>query len=74
MKCQFGEQGTLYCRALQDFSFMKSLISRVEDIADFLKTQKKTQRGRQNEKTEKVISNERTGQGHGQRSKQNRYK
>lgn len=49
-----GEQGTLNCRALQDLFFKKSLLSKTEDIADFLNTEK--QRSRQNEETEKLKS------------------
>ena len=43
-----GEQGTLHCRALQDF-FIKPLLSRVGDTANFPNTQKETQIARQNE-------------------------
>ena len=51
-----GEQGTRHCRVLQDF-FIKSLLSRIDDIADFLKTKIQTQRGRQNEEIEKFTPN-----------------
>ena len=30
----YGEQKTLHCRALQDLFFIKSLLSRAEDIAE----------------------------------------
>ena len=63
------EQGTLHCRALQDLLFIKLLLSITKDIADILKAQKQTQRGRQNEETEKFIPTERTEQGQSQRSK-----
>ena len=69
-----GEHGTLHFMAFQDLFFIKSLLSRAEDIADFLNTQKQTQTGRQNEEIEKFILNERTGQGHDQRSKQKKCK
>jgi len=55
-----GEQGTLHCRALQDF-FIRSLLSRAEDVADFPNTQKQTQRVRQNEESDEYVSNERMG-------------
>ena len=57
-----GEQVTLHSRALQDLLFIKSLLSGAEDIADFLNTHKWTQRGRQNDETDKFIPNERKGQ------------
>ena len=62
------EQGTLYYRALQDL-FIKSLLSAAEDIADFLNTEKQKQRGRQNNKAEKFIPNERTRESQDQKSK-----
>lgn len=34
-----GEQGTLYCRALQDF-FIRPLLSRAGEVADFTNTEK----------------------------------
>lgn len=43
-------------------------------MADYPNTQTETQTFRQDEKTEKFIINERTGQGLSQRSKQNRFK
>ena len=55
--------------APQDLFFIKSLFSQAKDIADFLNTQKQTQRGRQNEEIEKFIPNKITRQGHGQKSK-----
>ena len=64
-----GEHGTLHFMAFQEVLFIKSLLSRAEDIADFSNKLKKKQRGRQNDKTEKLISSGRTRQGHGQRSK-----
>lgn len=53
------------------------LPSRTEDMIeeeDFPNTQKQAQRLRQNEKTEECVPDERTGEGHSRRSKQNRYK
>ena len=38
-----GEQGTLYCRAVQDLFFMKPLLSRAEGVADFPNKEKLTQ-------------------------------
>lgn len=52
-----GKQGALDCRVLQDLLFIKSVLSRAEDIPHFLNTKNETQRGRQNE-TEKFIPNE----------------
>lgn len=52
-----GRQETVYCRALQDLLFIKSLLSKAESI---LSTQKQTPRGRQNGEAEKCITNERT--------------
>ena len=37
------EEETLHSRALQDIFFIKLLLSRARDIADFPNTQKKTQ-------------------------------
>ena len=53
-----GKQRTLYCRVLQKLFFIKSLLSKAEDIADFLNTEKQTERDRQKEETEKYIPNE----------------
>jgi len=33
-----GEQGTLPCRALKNPSFIRSLLSKAEEIANFLNT------------------------------------
>lgn len=33
-----GEQGTLQCRALQDFFYIRPLLSRAGDVADFANT------------------------------------
>ena len=46
------EQGILHCRTLQDLFFIRSFLSRAEDIGDFPDTEKEAQRLRQNEKTE----------------------
>jgi len=63
-----AEQGMLHCRALQDL-FIKAIPSRTGDVPDSPNIQKQAQRLRQNEMTEEFDPNERTGQGHGQRSK-----
>ena len=68
-----GEQGTLHSRALQDLFFIRPLPSRTGDIADFPNTQKQAERLRQKEETEEFAPDERTGQGHGRRSKRHRY-
>ena len=52
-----------------DHLFIKSLLSRAEDTAGFLNTQKQTQRGRQNEEKDQSIPSEITGQGNAQISK-----
>ena len=54
MRCQILVG--LHCRALPDHLFIKSLLSRAEDIADFLNSEKQT------EETEKYVPNERTRQ------------
>lgn len=64
-----GEQGTLCYRAVQDIFFIRPQFSRTGDIADFHKTQKQTQKGKQNRETEEIIQNERTGQDHSKRLK-----
>ena len=69
-----GEQGILYCRALQDIFHIRPLFSRTEDVADSQHTEKQAQRLRQNMKTKEFVPNERIGQGHGQTYKQNRFK
>ena len=48
-------------QSLQDLLFIKSLLLRAEDIGDFLRTKKQTQRDRQNEAIEKFIPNKGTG-------------
>ena len=63
-----GEQETLHSRALQDVFFIRPSISTARDIEDFPKTEKQAETS-QNEKTEEFDPNERTGQGHSQRSK-----
>ena len=67
-----GEQETLNCRALRDLFCTKSVLSRAEDTDDFLKTQNRYREAEN--KGDKFISNERAGQGHSQRSNQNRCK
>lgn len=47
-----GEQGTLCYRAPQDLFFIRPLLSRSVDKADFQNTKKQTQRVKQNEDTE----------------------
>lgn len=69
-----GELGTLHCRALQDLSFIRPLLSREDNVADFPNTWKQIQRGRQNKETEECVPNERTEQNYNRRSKQNRNK
>ena len=64
-----GEQGILHCRVLQDLFFIRLLLSKAENIADFPSTQKQTQSIKQNEGTEKYAPNERTGQNHSKREK-----
>ena len=64
-----GEVGALHYRSLKELFFIKSLLSRAEDTGDFHSTKKFTQRGRKNEKSEKFIPNEGTGQSHSQISK-----
>lgn len=61
-----GKQETLHGTALHDLFF---ITLKIGDIADFPNTQKHAQRLRQNEKTDELVPNERTGQGYGQRSK-----
>lgn len=48
---------------VQNLPFIKSLLSRGEDIADILNTYKQTQRRRQNEEAEKLTQIERIRQG-----------
>ena len=48
---------------------MRPLPSRTGDIADFPNTEKQAHRLRQNEKTENIFPNERTGQDYRPRSK-----
>lgn len=55
-----GEQETQHPKELQDLYFIKPLLSRTEAVANFLNIVKQTQRGKQNEKTEKCAPNERT--------------
>ena len=59
-------QGTLHCRALQDLFLVSPLLSRARDVADFLNTEKQTQRVRQKGR-EEYVPNERTGQDHSKR-------
>ena len=66
-----AEQETLNCRALQDLFFIRALLSRAGDIADFPNTKKQSQRVRQPEETEEYVPNERTGQNHSKQPKQN---
>ena len=54
----------MHCRALEDLFFVRPLLSRAGDVADFPNTQKQTQRVMQNEETEQDVPNERTGQNH----------
>ena len=63
LQCQ-GDQGASDCRALQDLFFIRPLLSRVGDGADFPNTEKQTQRVRQNEETEEYDPNETIGQNH----------
>jgi len=56
-----GEQGTLCYRAPQDLFFIRPLLSRSVDKADFRNTKKQTQRVKQNEDTEEYVPNERRG-------------
>ena len=39
-----GDQGAQHCRELQDLLFIKSLLSRAEDIPNFLNIQTDTKR------------------------------
>ena len=52
--------------------FLKSLPSKTRDIAKF-PSRETAQKFKQNGETEEFVPNERTGQGHGQWSKRNRY-
>jgi len=66
-KCQaLGNKGHYMA---QHYRISSSLASRTGDVADFPNTQKQAQRLRQNEKKDKLVPNERTRQGHRQRSK-----
>ena len=69
-----GEKGTLHRRSLLDLFFTRPLPSRTGDMADFPNIEKQIERFRQNEKTEKFIPNEETGQGHSYKSKGKRCK
>lgn len=51
----------------------KAIILKNRDVVDFL-THRNRQRLGETEKTEKFSPNEQIGQGHSQKSKQNRYK
>ena len=42
-------RGTLHCRAVQDFFFIRPLLSRAGDVADFPNIEKHTQRVRHKE-------------------------
>ena len=53
-----GEQETQHFRVLH-YLFIKPLLSREEETADFPNTEKLTQRGRQNEETEYFVPKER---------------
>ena len=46
-----GEQETLHYLALQDIFYIRPMLSRARDTADFLNTEKQTRRVRQNEET-----------------------
>ena len=65
-----GEQGTLHCRAQQDLFFIRTLLARAGYVAVFLNIN--NQRLRQNEETKEYDLNERIGQNHSKRPKQNR--
>ena len=62
-----GEQGTLHCRALQGLFFIRLLSLRAREIADFPNTQKKIQKVRQNEETQKHLPDRKTGSNHSKR-------
>lgn len=65
-----GKLRTLHYRILQNLFFLKPLLSRGRDIANFPNTKKEAQRVRQNEETEDYVPNERTRQNHSKRPKQ----
>ena len=69
-----SEQETVHCRTLKDLFFIRLLLSRTGNVAEFPDTQKQTQRVRQNEETEEYVANERTGQNCSKRPKENGYK
>lgn len=69
-----GEQETLHCKALYGFYFIKPLLSRTEVVIYFFSTVKATQRGKQNNKTDKYAPNEITSKNHNRTYKQKRNK